>query len=136
MREYVLQHCESDELGPFAPVHQTAPRTPSPARTTDPATSHAASESVDVFRARALHREIVDILRGEFDGLTDEQIRGRLASGSHSYSGPQTRRNELVAAGWVTDSGRKRKMSSGRQAVVWVLTSAGYQAWKDHRPDA
>ena len=134
LAQYVLQHVPRRHAGPFAPNHQT-PRTPSPARHTDPDTSHAAADSLDPFRARALHWEIMDILDRYTIGLTDEQIRANLKSGPHSYSGPQTRRNELVTAGWVVNSGEKGLMRSGRWATIWTATVEGLNALAQHRQE-
>ena len=38
-----------------------------------------------------------------------------------SVSGLRTRRSELVKRGLVKDSGKKRKLESGRMAVVWEV---------------
>jgi len=43
---------------------------------------------------------------------------------------PGNRRRELVAGGWVRDSGRRRDTTAGNPAVVWVLTPDG-----EHRLD-
>ena len=106
-------------------------RTPSSARLFDPDTSHQAASSVDVFRARALHYEILGILIDECCGLHDEAIRDRLTSGPHSESGPRTRRSELVDAGWLVDSGDRALMRSGRRSIVWTITHAGIEAWNN-----
>jgi hypothetical protein len=55
-------------------------------------------------------------------GLTDEEIAvvPDVADTAH-----RTRRNELVTAGLVADSGKTRKTESGSDSIVWVLTALG-----------
>lgn len=90
------------------------------ARRTDPDTSWAAARSIPEDQLRESQRVILTILR--LNGpLTDEQIAERLDDFQHtiSPSGARTRRAELVAAGYVRDSGKRTRMSSGRMAIVW-----------------
>jgi len=81
-------------------------------------TSAAAAASVRPDQNR-LQRVVYEALVGsEAGGMTDEELQ------AHTGLGPSTqrpRRVELVAAGDVVDSGRRRKTRSGRQAVVWIL---------------
>ena len=49
-------------------------------------------------------------------GATDDEMQVTL---SMDPSTQRPRRVELVRAGWVIDSGRKRATRSGRAAVVW-----------------
>jgi len=37
------------------------------------------------------------------------------------------RRHELARDGWIVDSGERRRTPSGTEAVVWVLSEAGYR---------
>ncbi len=53
------------------------------------------------------------------DGATDEQIQQSLGMRVQTET---PRRRELVQAGLVTDSGRRRPTSSGRTAAVWIAT--------------
>lgn len=55
-------------------------------------------------------------------GRTDEELELGLEMRRPS---PGNRRGELVAGGWVRDSGRTRPTTSGSPAVVWILTEAG-----------
>lgn len=55
-------------------------------------------------------------------GLTDDQMENRLSRPHQTVS---SARHWLVEAGWVRDSGHRRKTRSGREAVVWVLTDTG-----------
>ena len=64
------------------------------------------------------HRAMVlELLGRKFGGLTDEEIQGALKIKPPGTA--RARRVELVAAGKVRDSGRTRKTTSGRAAVVW-----------------
>jgi hypothetical protein len=106
------------------------PDTQARARRTDPSTSHAAAATIDDLPKR--QREVLDVFHRWSGGMTDVQLLERydavvrLASKRRqSPSGVRSRRAELVAQGFVRDSGRKRKLPSGRMAVVWELTSRG-----------
>jgi len=91
------------------------------ARSTDPQTSWEAANSVTRFSITKTRAAILRVLTNE-GPLTDEQIAEQLADLSHtSPSGLRTRRKELVNAGMVRDSGQRKKMSSGRSAIVWEL---------------
>jgi hypothetical protein len=64
------------------------------------------------------HRAMVlELLCRKLSGLTDEEIQQAL--GIKPPGTARARRVELVAAGKVRDSGRTRKTTSGRAAVVW-----------------
>lgn len=79
------------------------------------ATSRAAAEQIEP-TAGTLRAAVRDWLRARPDGATDEEMQDGLAM---SPSTQRPRRIELVAAGWVRDSGRTRPTRSGRKAVVW-----------------
>ena len=100
------------------------------ARTSNPTTSHQAAHSVDVFRARRIHNEILDYLAA-FAGNDDKCTHGAVGHEWSRYphrhilsspSGLRTRLSELRDAGLVRDSGRRAKISTGRKAIVWTLT--------------
>lgn len=82
-------------------------------------TSRAAAASVRQDTAR-LRQIVHDFLRrcGP-EGATDEEGDRVLGLGPNTY---RPRRVELVAKGWVADSGRKRPTATGRLATVWVAT--------------
>ena len=91
------------------------------ARNTDPETSHEAAASVK--HVRDSQRAVLAVLRAT-EGLTDIEIAQRYIRLSknlpkQSPSGLRTRRKELVERGLVEDSGDKRKLPSGRNAIVW-----------------
>ena len=95
------------------------------ARTTDPQTSHEAAESV--FNISSTQDGILTLL--SIEGMTDVELvesYGRFSRVSNgrvpmaSESGIRSRRAELVKAGLVIDSGDRRKLPSGRNAIVWL----------------
>jgi hypothetical protein len=83
-------------------------------------TSRAAAESVRETAADGRAR-VLECLRQHPSGLTDEEIQQALEMGG---STERPRRQELQHAQQVTDSGRRRRTASGRQAVVWVAVPA------------
>lgn len=94
------------------------------ARLFDPATSHAAARSVNRERLIDTQRAIVTLLamRG---GMTDDEISeawNETMTEPVSPSGLRTRRSELVKLGRVKDSGQRRKLATGRSAIVWETT--------------
>jgi hypothetical protein len=83
-------------------------------RNTDPDTSHAAAavnRDTDRARALAVHRQ-------HPDGLTDFEL-GDLMGRQQTSAGK--RRGELVALGFICDSGTRRPAPSGSSAIVWRL---------------
>ncbi len=86
------------------------------ARNTDPGTSHKAAASVkNITETQA---RILNLLK-IYGPMTDEEILSRLED-KLSPSGARSRRSELVAAGSVTDSGKKKLTRSGRHTIVWA----------------
>jgi len=103
-----------------APVYaHTAPK----ARSSDPATSHAAAATVTTDTITDTQVAIVEVLRAH-GPLTDEQLCQRIADQRIepvSVSSIRTRRSELAAAGRVVDTGRRQPTRTGRSAIVWGL---------------
>lgn len=101
------------------------------ARTTDPSTSHAAAASltVDALRASqaAVHAALVaagpmtdvDLVEWYTDAAKGDPDYPR-----QSQSGIRTRRAELAAGGLVEDTGDRKRLDSGRQAIVWKAVQA------------
>lgn len=93
------------------------------ARSTDPQTSHeAASKVQNISRVQT----VILLLLWTRGPMTDPQIAEsyyeQVASGAappHSESGLRTRRKELVDSGYLSATGEKRKLDSGRYANVW-----------------
>lgn len=94
------------------------------ARKTDGTTSHKAAASV----AR-MTRKRQDVMRAfrRYGSLTDEQLvqvyRTMDEVTEQSESGIRTRRSELVRMELIQDTGTKRRIRSGRLAVVWGLVT-------------
>lgn len=98
----------------------------------DPETSFWAACAVTPEHARELYRYIRATLsyNTRIGGLTDEELLAVMArpgqvSFEYTPSGVRSRRAELVDAGWVKDSGLKRKLASGRQGIVWEFVPEG-----------
>lgn len=93
------------------------------ARNTDPDTSWEAARSIPRERIRRSQQAILTILqwRGPStdEGIWDRLARKDLDAPRMSPSGARTRRSELVAMGKVRDSGKRERLQSGRQAIVW-----------------
>jgi hypothetical protein len=109
------------------------------ARTGDPETSHEAAASVHPFTMRRLHAVQLNMLGIVTDTHQGMWIRYQMLQPSldwpkTSESGFRTRVSELVAAGLAADSGHRQKLPSGRRAVLWSITSTGWDAL--HRLDS
>lgn len=88
-------------------------------RRRDPGTSWDAALSILPEKRQELYRIIYALLVKH--QLTDDEIRQRFEMNNypHSASGLRSRRAELVAAGWVRDSGNKRTSENGHPSTVW-----------------
>lgn len=64
---------------------------------------------------------ILNALVHNASGMTDEELQALLDMPGNSE---RPRRRELERKGLVRDSGRRRQVRSGRQAIVWVATEA------------
>lgn len=94
------------------------------ARTTDPATSHAAAASVN--DVTLTQYAILVLLRDQ--DMTDQELVEAYHAAWYidpvtvpraSDSGIRSRRAELVARGLVVDTGNRTRTASGRQAILW-----------------
>jgi len=98
-------------------------------RAASTATSADAARMLNPDTCRANHRLILGALTANEDGLTDEQISFVVNSSTTPTVSPSTlraRRSELMHAGMVTDSGRRRaKTDTGRPSAVWSITPTG-----------
>lgn len=91
------------------------------ARNTDPATSHEAADTVR--NISATQAAILAALRAP---MTDEQLVDTyyalvdsMRAPNASPSGIRSRRAELARQGLVVDTGERRKLVSGRHAILW-----------------
>lgn len=66
-------------------------------------------------------------------GLTTDQLQQRLW-GAHQSISPRV--TELRQAGWITDSGIRRKTRSGRAAIVWEPTDLGWAGYTEYLREA
>lgn len=89
------------------------------ARRTDPETSQQAAESIDAKRLRESQEEVLATFH-RLGPMTDQELVARYTGLAQSTSGLRTRRHELVEKGLLRDSGLRRKLESGRLAVVWM----------------
>jgi hypothetical protein len=69
---------------------------------------------------RLLDRVLAFLVSRGADGATDEEAEKALRMKPQTYT---PRRGELVKAGLVADTGRRRGTTSGRSAAVWVVTA-------------
>ena len=105
------------------------------ARSTDPATSHAAAKSLSSDTLRRSQMAVLSVLceRGPMDDqhlLREYPWHPVFKALPQSDSGLRTRRKELVSQGLVEDSGMKGTSSSGRQMIVWQATERGVSLYK------
>lgn len=104
-----------------------------PARWTDPETSHlAAKRSIDVGRFSSKSRQAKLLELFAMRDLTDQGATLHLV-GSHgapsAFDGCRRRCSDLRAAGYLMDSGRKKKNAgSDDLSVIWSITDAGKAA--------
>lgn len=87
-------------------------------RRRDPGTSFLAALSITSQKRQEFYFEIYTALK---TAQTDDELRRTLSRRGvpHSPSGMRSRRSELVAAGWVRDSGKRRDSDNGNPATVW-----------------
>jgi predicted ArsR family transcriptional regulator len=78
-------------------------------------TSMQAADSLDARALTRLHRLVLDFLRGQTDGATDEEIASGLGLNPNTE---RPRRIELARRGLVVEAGT-RKTASGRNATTW-----------------
>ena len=80
-------------------------------------TSAAAATAIE-HKLPALQQAVLTEIRArKLQGATDEELQIQLGM---NPSTERPRRIELLRAGLIDDSGRTRKTTSGRSAVVWV----------------
>lgn len=91
------------------------------ARHTDPQTSHDAAKSVrNLSEAKQVILSQLYTPKTDEELLEDYNLLMNLQGGNWiSPSGLRSRRSELVSAGLVADSGERKRLKSGRNAIVW-----------------
>jgi hypothetical protein len=91
---------------------------PAGARSTDPATSHAAAAKP--YRRGSLRHRLL-IAYGEAEGLTDEEAADEIKV----YSGAWKRCSELRNLGMIRPTGATRTSSAGAEQQVCRITFSG-----------
>jgi hypothetical protein len=81
-------------------------------------TSRAAAESIKI-SADTLRAKVLDYLKSQPDGATDEQMQLALGMAGNTQ---RPRRKELLDMGLIRDTGKTRATKSGRQATIWETT--------------
>jgi len=91
-------------------------------RGTDPDTSRAAAESLDV---TVVQQRVYEIHLEYPAGLTDEELLSAYIKrfGVTAESSPRKRRCDLTKIGLIVDSGERRALKSTRQGIVWKLAA-------------
>lgn len=97
------------------PAHHNAP----------PGTSDVAAQRAATSATRDRARILRLICTSGALGMTDDEGQRELGIIAQTYT---PRRGELVAAGLVVDSGKRRKTQRGRPAAVWVAVEFGERA--------
>lgn len=87
------------------------------ARKSDPDTSHQAARDATPRAGTHRARALVELRAAGENGLTDFELSARTGIAQTSIG---VRRKELVDAGLVKDSGKRRSAPSGSAAIVWL----------------
>lgn len=101
------------------------------ARHSDPSTSHEAACAISA----SLPQKQVAVLRfaarrGD-QGFIDPELQANFADHSSTY---RTRRAELASAGYIENTGDKRRDgAAGRRHIVWRITAMGVSEMERHR---
>lgn len=83
-------------------------------------TSLAAFHSLNEWSGTQRERIYAHIVNAGIFGATDEEGEVALGIKCQSYT---PRRGELARDKRIVDSGRTRQTTSGREAIVWIVTS-------------
>ena len=132
---YQCPRCDrqGDEDGRFQEwrLHQLGLLSPDPVTISLPSvpsvhvdTSEEAAASMEEHQSR-LAREVLALIRASApSGVTCDRIE-ELMNLRHQTASARVR--ELVLAGWVEDSGRRRENRSGRKGILWVPFGSAQQ---------
>lgn len=88
-------------------------------------TEEAAAASVTLRSGTQRRRVLQAIVDAVPDGVTDEEGQDRTGLHPNSYT---ARRLELTEAGYVADTGDRRRTRTGHLAIVWLPTLDGLDA--------
>lgn len=100
------------------------------ARTSDPATSHAAAASLSSATLRESQQEVLDLFV-EFGRMHDQLMIERAddAGSKQSPSGLRTRRSELVTKKKLRATSERVILPSRRGSIVWALAQDTEEWW-------
>jgi hypothetical protein len=96
------------------------------ARHSDPHTSHDAARSLSAGELRDSQKAVLGHFR-RFGPMTDTDLITVYVGSPQSRSGLRTRRSELVDRGLIEDTGARKKLPTGRNAIVWRATPPSQQ---------
>lgn len=92
------------------------------ARRSDPHTSHDAAKSLARGTLRASQAAVLSHFH-RFGLMTDTDLVNVYVGVPQSRSGLRTRRCELVDRGLIEDTGVRKRLPTGRRAIVWRATT-------------
>jgi hypothetical protein len=84
----------------------------------EPVNPSAAAKASILDKLPDLRRKVLDALHRHESGLTDEELQDVCMMEPNTE---RPRRRELVQAGLVMDSGRRRPLKSGKAGTVWQV---------------
>jgi hypothetical protein len=93
------------------------------ARRSDPHTSHDAARSLSPGEIRASQRVVLHHFH-KLGPMTDTDLVNVYVGPPQSRSGLRTRRRELADRGLIENTGVRKKLPTGRNAIVWRATSS------------
>jgi len=88
------------------------------ARHSDPHTSHDAARSLSPDKLRDSQKAVLGHFR-KFGPMTDTDLVNMYVGPPQSRSGLRTRRSELAGRGLIEDTGARKRLPTGRNAIVW-----------------
>jgi hypothetical protein len=100
------------------------------ARPSDPHTSHDAARLLSPAKLRDSQKAVLGHFR-KFGPMTDTDLVNVYVGSPQSRSGLRTRRSELVDRGLVEDTGARKRLPTGRNAIVWRATPPSPQKRND-----
>lgn len=93
-------------------------------RADDPDTSREAADSFSSEHLSECRRDVLQFFASRVEAI-DEEVEVALWDKYPKYSTARKRRGDLVKMGLVYDTGTKRRNSTGRNMIVWGVTSRG-----------
>lgn len=105
------------EACPPARTHGPRGGRPEAPRSSERSTNRVRETSQRPTVPDAEQTRILNALRHNVSGMTDEELQALLEMPGNSE---RPRRRELERKGLIRDSGRRRAVRSGRQAIVWI----------------